>query len=105
MQTVDILGVTEMHPPEGPRQSMGLLWRGNQVNMVGHQTEAEDRHIRGGGFLGQYVKVGKAIIIKEKYILTVIATLHNVVWYFGEDNASGSRHEEQSITVMADVNK
>ena len=42
---------------------------------------------------------------KEKDILTVIATLRNVVGYFGEDNASGSRHDEQCITIMADVNK
>ena len=94
LQTVDILSVTEMHPSDGPRQSMGTLWRDNQVNVVGHQAEAEDRHISGGGFLGQYAKIGKAIIIKEKDILTVIATLRNVVGYFGEDNASGSRHEK-----------
>ena len=42
---------------------------------------------------------------KEKDILTVIATLRNVEECFGEDNASGSRHDEQCITIMADVNK
>ena len=91
---VDILGVTEMHPSDGSRQSIGTARFGNQVNMVGHQTEAEDRHIRGGGFLGQYAKVDAPIIIDKKDILTVIATLGNVVRYVGNNNASGSRHEK-----------
>ncbi len=94
MPLVDILGVTEMHPSDGSRQSIGTARFGNQVNMVGHQTEAEDRHIRGGGFLGQYAKVDAPIIIDKKDILTVIATLGNVVRYVGNNNASGSRHEK-----------
>ena len=94
MQTVDILSATEMHPFDGPRQSIGTLWRDNQVNVVGHQAEAEDRHISGGGFLGQYSKVGTAIVNDEKNILTVIAALGNVVGYLRDDNTSGSRHEK-----------
>ncbi len=47
MPPVDILGIAKMHPCDGPRQSVGTVRCGNEVNVVGHQTEAEDRHIRG----------------------------------------------------------
>lgn len=99
MPPVDILGVAEMHPSDGPRQSIGTVRCGNEVNMVGHQTKADDRHVRGDGFLRQYAEVGTAIIINEKDGLTVIATLGNVVGYFGDDNASGSRHKKQCTII------
>ena len=71
MQPVDVLGIAKMHPSDGPRQSVGTVRCDNEVNVVGHQAEAEDCHIRGDGFLGQYAEVGTAIIIDEKNGLTV----------------------------------
>ncbi|MGC8542067.1 MAG: hypothetical protein ACP5QA_15760 [Phycisphaerae bacterium] len=50
-------------------------------------------------FLRQYAEVGTAVIINEKDGLTVIAALGNVVGYFGDDNASGSRHKKQCTTI------
>ena len=101
MPPVDVLGIAKMHPSDGPRQSVGTVRCGNEVNVVGHQTEAEDRHMRGDGFLGQYAEVGTAIILDEKNRLTVISTLGNVVGYIGDDNASGSKHEEQGPTIRS----
>ena len=93
MPAVDILGVAKMYPSDGLCQCLGTPRRGNEVNMVGHQAEAEDRHIRGGRFLGQHIQVGAAIHIAEKDILTVISALGNVMGDFGDNNASGSRHK------------
>lgn len=105
MQPVDVLGVAEMHPSDGPCQRVGTVRCGNEVNGVGHQTKAEDRHIRGGCFLSQYAEVGTAIIIDEEDGLTVIAALGNVVGYIGDDNASGSGHEEQCTPSGPSVKK
>jgi hypothetical protein len=45
-----------------------------------------------------------AIIIDEKNGLTVMSTLGSVMGYFGDDNASGPRHEEQ-CTIMGRVSR
>ena len=72
---------------------------GNRVDMVGHRAEAEDRPICGGSLLGQYGKARPAIIIDEKDLLTAIAALGNVTWYFWDGNARGSKHEEYRTTT------
>jgi hypothetical protein len=53
----------------------------------------------GGSLLGQYGKARPAIIIDEKDLLTAIAALGNVTWYFWDGNARGSKHEEYRTTT------
>ena len=94
MPAVDILRVAKMDASNSLCHSRGTVRCDHQVDMVGHQTKADDRQIRNGRFLGQKTEVGKAIVIDKEYVLTIIATLGNVMRYIGDDNARGSRHEK-----------
>ncbi len=52
----------------------------------------------GGGLFGQPAKIDVEVVISKKHdkkhVLTIVAALGNVMVYVGDDNASGSSHEE-----------
>ncbi len=58
---VDLARVTHMRRADGGGQGPGLVWRGDQVDVVGHQTIGPHLHVGGGEGLGRQTNVRRIV--------------------------------------------
>jgi len=92
METIDVLGVAEMRARHS--ESEGAWMRGDrdQMNVVSHETVAEDIEFADTGEVSKKTKIVVAVIVCEEDILAVVTPLGNVMRYTRDDDASGSCH-------------
>ena len=60
--------------------------------MIRHQTETGNRETLGKTVASQEPQVFTAVVIAEKYILAVVATLRDVVGVTGQGDAKAAGH-------------
>ena len=92
MKAVDVLGVAEVRPPESLGQRLVQAGQDHQVDVVAHQAPGQDLQPIRAAFLGQHAEIGPAVVVDEEDILTVIASLRDVMPAARNDQPGSSRH-------------
>ena len=92
VQTVDILGVNEICSADCLCKRIFIFWNGYDMDMICHKTIAEDFESEFAGIVIEEFEVKPAVIIDEKDVLTVVATLGDVVRNIGYNYSCCSWH-------------
>jgi hypothetical protein len=79
VHAVDVLGIKEMCSADSLSGCFCVAGNGYKVDVVGHQTIAENVKAEPLGLLFENFEINRAVIINEENILLIIATLGNMV--------------------------
>lgn len=65
------------------------------MDVIGDEAVRQDLDVVAAGLLAQQSKIGLLVAGGEENLLTMIATLSNVVWQSGKHESRASWHEEK----------
>ena len=99
---VPIRRVTAMCLLHGLCQSVHLCWNGYQMDMIGHQAVADQRHAVQLNVLSQQVQIHPAVCVAVEKESATIATLGYVVRHSNGDHSGQACHDSQSNRKMVD---
>jgi len=89
---VDVPGIVAMDMAKSPPEPILVARHGDDVNMVGHQTIAPDRHLRPRRCFGQQIEIERIIAVLEEGLLAPVAALGDVMRQARKDHAGKARH-------------
>ena len=78
VQAVEALGVDAVGASQGLGERVGALGDGDEMNVIGQQTVAEQGDAVDGAFAAQGVEVEAAVVVAEEDVLAVVAALGDV---------------------------
>jgi hypothetical protein len=79
VKPVDVLCVSKMRSSYGlGKRTLGLRYPDN-VNVIAHQTIADDVHAVFAGLIGEQLQIYMPIIIDKENVLAIISTLGDVM--------------------------
>jgi hypothetical protein len=79
VESIDVLGVKLIRTFQGFGQRGFMARRQDKMDMIGHQTVTVHDQLETLGGIGQKRQKHLSIVIHEKDVLTVVATLRNVM--------------------------
>ena len=85
-------GIAAMQGRECAPQTIGIGRHKNQVHMIGHQAPGSNFNIGGAAALSEPIAIKAVIAILKKHLLPPIATLCDVMWNIGNDDAGETGH-------------
>ena len=97
---VDERGVASMRIAQCPRETRGVVWRENEVNVVWHEAIGPDLDRRFAAMFGEKIAIDFLVADLEENGLAPIAALGNVMRTSGDDDASETSHD-QNISPRA----
>ena len=80
-------------------QPISLARNGNQVDMIGHDAIANQRHLVEGKVFPQQIDVDRTISIAIQHEAAPISTLRQMVWNICGHNPSQSPHSLNTISA------
>jgi hypothetical protein len=92
VEAVDVLGEFPVSPADRGGERPFALRCENQVDVVGHQTVAEDGDVVARAFGVEEFEVAAAVIGREEDVEAVVAAVRNVVRHAGNDDAGDAGH-------------
>jgi hypothetical protein len=92
---VERSGIFGVSPSESTGQRMVALRYGGDVNMIGHETVAQDSRAVLRGVPGQQIQVESAIVIAVKYLLAIVAALRDVMGNARNDDTRTTGHKSR----------
>ncbi len=105
MHAVDVLRIVKVRPAHRLRQRVRPLWRADNVNVVCHQAIAMNCKAIGLALLIENGQVHPAVVVNKENVLTVIATLRDMVGDTRKNYSGGSWHGGRLRQSMRRVNK
>ena len=105
VETVDVLSVKEVRPPDG--QGKGILARGggNEMDVVSHQAIAFDLQAELSGLHRQQTKIDPPIIVHKEYVLAVVPPLRDMMRTARNDDPGASGHDGIMAQGCVQLNK
>ena len=85
-------GVIVMRSSEAFRERVSMLGHNDQMDVVCHQTVAENSKVGPSCVLSKQVEVHLSVRIAEKHLLPFIATLRDVMCPAGQYDSCASSH-------------
>ena len=85
VQAVDVLGVDQIGAADSAGQGFFLVRNADDVDVIGHQAVAQDGEAVFQGVFLKQPQVLVLVLVQEKDILAIIATLGDVMWKTGHD--------------------
>ncbi len=98
---VPIRRVTAMGLLHGLCQSVHLGWNGHQMDMIGHQAVADQRHAVQLNVLSQQIQIHPAVCVAVEKESAAIATLGYVVRHSNGDHSGQACHDSHSNRKIA----
>jgi len=92
VKAIDVLRVKEIRPSDCFGQGFFRPRHNDQVNVIGHQTIAEDPQAVPGGLPRQDREIGLVIIINEERVLAIVPPLGDMMRNVGQDDSGDSWH-------------
>jgi hypothetical protein len=101
VHAVDVLRVAEVRSADGLGESLLAPRRGDQVNVVRHETVAVKPQAKPVRLFGQQFEIDVIVVLDEEDILAIIAPLRDVMRAIRYDNACKSGHAIKLIDIPA----
>ena len=79
---------------EGSGEGVGMLGHAHDVDVVGHEAVAADRHAVADRGFAQEIEVDAIVFVAEKHLLLVVPALGHVVRDTRNDDPAGAGHAE-----------
>ena len=79
VKPIDVLRVAKVRSAYGLGQRIFGLWYGDDMNVIAHETIADDIQAVFRGLLGEQFKIYMPIIIYKENILTIIPSLGDMM--------------------------
>ena len=105
MEAVDVLRVAEVRSAYGVGQGIFGLRGRDDVNVIGHETIADDVQAVFGGLVGEQLQIYMPIIIDKEYILFIITSLGYMMRYLRDYDSRFSWHEHKYRIMKQYVKK
>jgi len=87
------------------RQRRRRVGDGDQVQVVGHQTVAEQAELFAAAELAQAFEVEAAVVVEQEDVLAIVAALGDVMGAAWDDDARLARHGRSVPRRGTDVNR
>ena len=100
VKAVDVLGVQPMGPAHGLGQRLGRLRRCHEMNVISHQAIPQYLQAETIRLLLEYRKIHMAIIINEEHILSVVASLSDMVRAVQNDCSGYAWHRRENNPLL-----
>jgi hypothetical protein len=76
---VESLGVLPVSSTDEPRKPLDFLWTRDEMDMITHQTKSNDPNLLASGIPDEMMQIHLIIKVSKKNILTIVASLCDVV--------------------------
>jgi len=85
VEAVDILRIAKVRAAHRFGERILCLRYSDYVNVVGHETIADDVQAVFGGLLGEQLQIYMPIIIDKEYVLTIVSPLGDMMSTLGHN--------------------